>query len=67
MSLTNDQLLDRIVAIEDTLTTIQTALNNLAAKKTLNAAMGLKQQEIEALKSRVTELESQISALQQNV
>ena len=64
MALSNDQLLDRITEIEDAISTLETAMNNLATYKTLNNAVGLKQQEIEALKTRVTELESQIAILQ---
>ncbi len=64
MSLTNDQLLDRIVEIEEKLTEIQTAMNNLVAKKTVNNSIALKQQEIDSLKERVTTLESEIAILQ---
>lgn len=64
MALTNSQLLDRIVEIEETINTLQTALNNLASKKTMNQILAIKQKEIEDLKSRVTSLESQISILQ---
>lgn len=109
MSLTNDQLLDRIVEIEALLTTIQTAMNNLATRKevknvvalisqteltneseiedrlstietkvndiqsalnnvaskqTMKSLAAIKQAEVEALKDRVTALESQIAILQ---
>ncbi len=64
MALTNLQLEERIIVIEALLTEIQTALNAIVPKKTINAAIALKQQEIEALKARVTILESQVAVLQ---
>lgn len=67
MSLINDQLLQRIQTIEDKLNEIQTALNNLIPKKIVNAAIALKQQEIDTLQTRVTTLESQIAILQANL
>jgi uncharacterized coiled-coil DUF342 family protein len=64
MSLTNDQLLDRIVEIEEMLNDVQTALNNVASKTTVKNLAALKQQELEALRERVTTLESEIRILQ---
>jgi hypothetical protein len=63
MSLTTDQLLDRIVSLEEAIEELTESLNNLVPKRTVNAAIALKQQEIEALKDRVTLLESQVAML----
>jgi len=64
MSLTNDQLLDRIELIEATLNDVQTALNNLASKAQLKALLNIRQSEINTLQAQVTELQTQIVALQ---
>lgn len=64
MSLTNDQLLDRIVELEEAFEELATSMNNLVSRRTVNAAIALKQQEIDALTTRVTQLESQIAVLQ---
>jgi polyhydroxyalkanoate synthesis regulator phasin len=64
MALTNAQLLQRIVILEEALEELTASMNNLVTKKTANAAIALKQQEIDALKERVTNLESQIAILQ---
>lgn len=67
MALTNNQLLERIVAIEDTLNTVQVALNNLATKQQLKANLGIRQKEIDDLNKKVAELESQIKVLQEQL
>lgn len=64
MSLSNDQLTERILAIEEMLNDIQTALNNLVPRKEMIAYTSVRQTEINELESRVTELESQVSTLQ---
>lgn len=64
MSLTNDQLLQRIRELEDKFNEMQTAMNNLVPKRTVNAAIALKQQELDELDTRVTTLESAIAILQ---
>lgn len=64
MALSNDQLLDRIVVIEQKLNEIQTALNNVPSKVQMKALLSLRQSEIETLKEQVATLESEIQALQ---
>jgi len=63
MSLTNDQLLDRIVLLEGMLNDIQTALNNLATRRMVKNLSSVRQDEIDDLQARVTSLESQVALL----
>lgn len=67
MALTNEQLQTRIEAIEETLNTVQTALNNLASKAQLKSLLSIRQAEIEQLKTDVASLKSQVSTLQEIV
>lgn len=64
MALTNQQLTDRVEAIELFLNTLQTAINNMATTKKLNQVLLLRQNEIEALQTRLTSLEAQVEALE---
>ena len=64
MSLTNDQLEERVLAIEAKLNQMQLAINNLASKKTMNALTQIRQAEIESLKQRVADLEEQLVTIQ---
>ena len=64
MSLTNDQLQERIETIEDTLNDMQDAVNNLATKAQLKQLTNIWQSEITDLQDRVTALESQVATLQ---
>lgn len=63
MALTDAELL-RMQAMESLLNDWQTVVNNLASKKQMAALMLVKQTEIDALKQRVTNLETQIAVLQ---
>ncbi len=55
----------RIEAIEELLNELQTAVKyNVASRLFVEQMMLLKQNELEAVKNRVTELESQVTALQ---
>ena len=65
MELTNTQLEERIVALENKYNEIQLALNNVAAKSQLKQLAYIRQNEIDALTQRVTDLESSIAILQQ--
>jgi hypothetical protein len=64
MALSNQQLQDRVEAIETSLNDLQTAVNNLATKKQMQALVNIRQNEIIDLQDRVTSLESQIKILQ---
>ncbi len=64
MSLTNDQLQARIEATEAVVNDMQTAVNNLASKSTLNSLLNIRQAEIDDLTTRVTALESRVSVLE---
>lgn len=64
MSLTNDQLLQRIEMIEQKLDEIQIALNNLASKSQMKALLNIRQSEIEDLQTRVSTLESKVEILE---
>jgi predicted nuclease with TOPRIM domain len=64
MALTNQQLTERIIAIETKLNDVQTALNNLATKAQLKSLASVRQSDILDLQARVTELETQIQILQ---
>ncbi len=61
MSLTADQRLD---ALEEAVTQLQTIIVNLASKKQLKQLSLLKQQEIETLEARVTQLEATVQIIQ---
>jgi polyhydroxyalkanoate synthesis regulator phasin len=55
----------RIEAIEELLNELQIAVKfNLASRQFVEQMLLLKQNELDALKNRVTELESQVTALQ---
>ena len=54
----------RIVAIETMLNDIQTAIGNLMSKLQFKQLLLIKQAEIEALTTRVTSLEAEVSVLQ---
>lgn len=64
MALTDAQVQVRIETLEEKVNEIQTAINNLATKRQLNASMLVRQNEIDELKQRVDSLETQIAALQ---
>ena len=64
MSLTNDQLQARIEAIETVVHEVQTAINNLASKSTLNSLLNIRQTEIDDLTTRVIALESKVAILE---
>lgn len=65
--MTNDQLLIKIIAIENMLNSIQTAISNLAPKTMLIQYTGLRQAEIELLKDRVSTAETEITSLKSRV
>lgn len=67
MSLSNDELLQRIVEIESFLNNVQTALNNLATKKQLTQLVNIRQNEIIALQKQVQDLQEQIDNLKTQV
>jgi len=54
----------RLVALETKDNEIQTALNKVPTKGQLNALSAIRQQEIDELKQKVTDLETQVAALQ---
>ncbi len=60
MALSNDQLLERIEAIETTLNEVQKALNKLATKAQLIQLLNIRQAEIVDLQTRVTTLENRV-------
>lgn len=64
MSLTNDQLLQRIVAMENMMNNIQTALNNLASKNQLKQLLQIRQSEINTLQETIIHLTARITALE---
>ena len=61
MALTDDQRLD---ALEEAVSQLQTIIVNLASKKQLKQLSLLKQQEIETLEARVTQLEATVAIIQ---
>lgn len=63
MSLSADQLLDRILAIEEAIADLETTITNLATRTQLNNLLNLRQGEIEDLKTRMTVLESAVALL----
>lgn len=64
MSLSNAQLQTRIEVIEESLNTIQVALNKLTTRQQMKALVNIRQAEIDELTQRVADLESQVSILQ---
>lgn len=54
----------RVEAIEEMLNSLQIAINNLASKQQLRQLLLIRQEEIDSLKLRVTDLETQVAALQ---
>jgi polyhydroxyalkanoate synthesis regulator phasin len=54
----------RIVAIEEMLNSIQTAITNLASKQQMKQLIYIRQSEMEALTARVTSLEAEVATLQ---
>lgn len=61
MALTTDQRLD---ALEEAVTQLQTVIVNLASKKQMKQLSLLKQQELETLQARVTQLETTVQIIQ---
>jgi len=57
----------RIEAIEEVLTNVQQAINNLMSKLQYRQLVLLKQTEIDALTTRVEALESQVTVLQNEI
>lgn len=64
MSLSNDQLLDRIVAIENKLNQIQIAMNKLATKAQMKALLQIRQSEIDDLQTEVADLKVRVADLE---
>ena len=64
MALTNQQLEDRVITIENLLNDIQTALNNLVTSRQMIALTSVRQSEIVDLQERVTTIESEILVIQ---
>lgn len=58
---------ERVLQIEQEINKIQVALTNVASTKQLKTLLVLKQNEIDALTTRVTALESQLALLQSSV
>ena len=56
----------RVTAIEVLLNTIQGILNKFPTKVQVNALTNIRQQEIDDLKQRVSDLEAQVAALLSN-
>lgn len=61
MALTTDQRLD---SLEEAVAQLQTVIVNLASKKQMKQLSLLKQQEIETLQARVTQLETTVTIIQ---
>jgi hypothetical protein len=57
MSLTNDQLLDRIAELEESLETLSTALNNLASRKELKNLVAILTNQITSVSEELTQIE----------
>ena len=66
MSLSNDQLEERILVIEQKLDEMQIAINALATKRQLNALMVIRQEETDDFQQRITALETQVALLQED-
>jgi archaellum component FlaC len=65
LSLTVDQLTDRIEVIENLLNTMQTTMNNLTTKKEMKALQNIRQNEIIELQTQIASLQAQVELLQQ--
>lgn len=63
-TLTNTQLLTRIVALETAVNALQNSMNNLVTKRDVNALFTVRQNEIEQLKQQIDTLQSQVTILQ---
>ena len=61
---TVDHLLDRILALEEKMNDMQTALNKLATKAQLTSVLNIRQNEIKQLQEEVESLKTQVAALQ---
>lgn len=57
----------RIDAIEKVLNELQIAINNLVSKRQVNMLLLVKQDEIDTLKTRVDQLETQLTTLQNRI
>jgi len=57
----------RIVAIEEAINDLATAVNNLASKTQLSQLLAIKQAEVDALRKDVTSLQSQVELLQSRI
>jgi polyhydroxyalkanoate synthesis regulator phasin len=57
----------RVVAIEELLNQVQTAIQNLASKAQMRQLLLLKQAEVDALTTRVASLEAQLTVLQNSL
>lgn len=57
----------RIIAIEEAVNDVQTAVNNLASKQQMRQLLLIKQSEIDALTQRVAALETQVQVLQNRI
>ena len=55
---------DRVVAIENLLNEVQTAISNLMSKAQMRQLLLIKQSEVDALTQRVEALEAQVRTLQ---
>lgn len=64
MALTNQQLEDRVITIENLLNDIQTALNNLVTSRQMIALTNVRQAEIVDLQESVVNIQSELSILQ---
>jgi len=64
MAMTTEQLESRLLAIEQAITDLQTAVQNLASIQQLRQLYALRQQEIEEIKSSLDDIESQLGILQ---
>lgn len=64
MALTNQQLQERVQAIEAMLNTIQVALNNVPTKVQMKSLVNIRQAEIEELQRTVEELNSRLTSVE---
>lgn len=58
---------DRIIALEQRVNDVMTAITNLASKLQMRQLLLLKQAEIDSLTTRLNSLESQMAILQQDL
>jgi len=65
LSLSNDDLEEKIDFLTVVLNEVQVAINNLASKQQLRQLTLLKQKDIDDLKNRVTDLENEVLLLKQ--